>query len=812
MNRREYLKTKGLAAGSALVAVRGVCSDTSDKLMYTHGMHSFSPPAKNKKKWMEGFVTGNGTMGVMVTGYTDRELLFFNHEKLYLPKTKRETTPPPDIGKYVPEMQQMMLEGRYDEAYQWWWKKANEDGWDKVLDGNKIVWTDGYHQGFALEIAYPESAEPVAGYIRQTDFETGEISVGWNRGCRRFQTRTFVSRPDRVAVHMVEAATASIKLIPPLPENVVNSVDVSEDWIVFRSKYDELHTRGYIGVVRKLRQKNGMLLLSAIESVEQFDRDADKTEGLMKADLSSLKPDYDYLLARHADMHGEMFRRCLVNLKPGSDYFLDNEALLAKQKEMVADNRLSAALTQKLFEMSRFTYIGSCGGLPPNLPGVWNPYTTAAWSGDYTTDTNINLQMAGGNIGNLPETVVYSYWNLIRDQIDDWETNARSLYNCRGVMAPSRTDGRSGYMHHSSVRWYGWFWTAGAGWLAYPLYEYCEVTGDEKFLREDVLPLYEKIALFYEDFLTHRDENGNYVYVPSFSPENRAFVTKGGKEMSTLSTVNAVMDLAVCRQVLEILVRESKRLGLYRNRVGKWKQMLKDLPPYLNDEDGALKEWAHPDIRDNHAHRHAAQTYPAWPSHEMGVPEDNPALHAAMVKMLRKRKNGFDFEMKSAHGLLVRAFAAARLRETEIYKQNCLALFTNRYILPSLFTLHNPGSAFNADFINSWHGLLLEGLVYSREGVVELLPSLPDDYVKGSAYGILCRGQIKIESLKWDLDQKVLTAMLVSKKDQKIQLLCRRTPAALMVNGKDRKVKLGTFGIPLKLKKGKMCEVIINIE
>jgi len=271
------------------------------------------------------------------------------------------------------------------------------------------------------------------------------------------------------------------------------------------------------------------------------------------------------------------------------------------------------------------------------------------------------------------------------------------------------------------------------------------------------------------------------------------------------------MDLSVCRQVLEILVKESRRHGLYRNRIGKWKQMLKDLPPYLNDEDGALKEWAHPDIPDNHKHRHAAQTYPVWPSHELGMPEDDPSLHDAMVKMLHKRENGFDYTMRCAHGLLVRAFAAARLREAEIYKQNTLALFTNNYILPSLFTLHDPKRTFNADFINSWHGLLLEGLVYSREGVVELLPSLPDDYTQGSAYGILCRGQIEVKTLEWDLGQGTVLVRLETGRDQKIRLQCRRKITALKVNGKDRRVQPGSLGIPLKLKKGKLCEVIIQI-
>ncbi len=35
-----------------------------------------------------------------------------------------------------------------------------------------------------------------------------------------------------------------------------------------------------------------------------------------------------------------------------------------------------------------------------------------------------------------------------------------------------------------------------------------------------MVPAYKELALFYEDFLTVTDKDGNYIFVPSFSPEN----------------------------------------------------------------------------------------------------------------------------------------------------------------------------------------------------------------------------------------------------------------------------------------------------
>jgi len=34
------------------------------------------------------------------------------------------------------------------------------------------------------------------------------------------------------------------------------------------------------------------------------------------------------------------------------------------------------------------------------------------------------------------------------------------------------------------------------------------------------VPAYKELALFYEDFLTVTDKDGNYISAPSFSPEN----------------------------------------------------------------------------------------------------------------------------------------------------------------------------------------------------------------------------------------------------------------------------------------------------
>ncbi len=787
-----------------------------------HGMFSEKPAAK----WQEAFVTGNGTLGAMVSGKTDREQVYFNHEKLYRPAKKQEQVPPPDIARFVPGMQKLILQGKYREGYSHWWSKAmKEAGWDKVLGGKNIIWTDIYHCAYSMQIKYPDSSADVKNYVRRTDFTTGEVRVSWDAGGSSFTSRTFVSRADGVIVQQIERSGGPVNIAISLHAAgkglIGDPVEAADGWLAFRFKYDRDHKRGYNGFTRvvpfggkatvegdsvAVKGAKKVLLLTRIESIEDYDKDAKSVEAKTKKDLSGLGTDFDKLLKRHAAIHREIFMRCLVDFNAGPDMDLSNEALLAKQKQQAKQNKLNVALTQKLYEMGRFAFICSAGEWPQNLTAMWNGAWSAGWSGDFTTDTNVNLQIAGTNIGNIREGIM-AYTRLILGQVDDWEYNAKAIYGCRGVMAPTRTDGRSGYAFHSSKGFAGWTWTAGAGWLAYPMYEYYEVSGDEAYLKEKVLPLYKKIALFYEDFLKHRDKDGKYIYVPSYSPENRARIRGGG---SSSCTVNATMDIAVCKQVLTILIDECERLGIEKAGVKKWKKIRSDLPDYMYNENGSLKEWAHKDLMDNNKHRHACHLYPAWLAFEAD-PDQNPKLFKGTRQALYDRYNGFDYKMGSAHGLLFRAFGAARLREDKVLKADFLALFANRYVLPSLFTYHDPGRTYNADFICSFPGLVIEMLVFSRQGFVELLPALPDDLAAGSASGILCRGQIKVDRMSWDLKKKTASVSLTSKKKQDVKFILRRGMASVKVNGRGASVAGDGKTLALSLDEGKTAKLDITL-
>ena len=220
-----------------------------------------------------------------------------------------------------------------------------------------------------------------------------------------------------------------------------------------------------------------------------------------------------------------------------------------------------------------------------------------------------------------------------------------------------------------------------------PFWDHYLVTGDLDFLRKRVVPAYKDLALFYEDFLTVTDKNGNYIFVPSFSPENNP----GNLNPSCMLVINSSMDIAVCREVLANLVEACELLGIEADSVPKWKAMLAKLPPYLLEPDGAMKEWAWPTLGERYIQRHISHLYGAWPGDEID-PDRTPQLAKAAVIANRHRVP----ERLAAHGRCHRALVGARLKDSYMVDSELRQLIEEGYVGPTLRCSHDPYAAAHA--------------------------------------------------------------------------------------------------------------------
>jgi hypothetical protein len=196
--------------------------------------------------------------------------------------------------------------------------------------------------------------------------------------------------------------------------------------------------------------------------------------------------------------------------------------------------------------------------------------------------------------------------------------------------------------------------------------------------------------------------------------------------------------------------------------------------------------------------------YPLWPGHEIN-PEQTPELFNAAKVAAHKRGRGNG----SAFGLAHMALIGTRLKDAELVHGNLSFMLSNDFVLPSLFTYHNPNRIYNSDMLHSLPAVVMEMLVYSRPGLIELIPSLSDKLANGSISGVKCRGRMEVENLTWDLEAKKLSVILVSDIDQKVELMVRRGIDS--VNGFNETVKDGN-SISLDLKKDKPIKLEIRIQ
>jgi alpha-L-fucosidase 2 len=169
-------------------------------------------------------------------------------------------------------------------------------------------------------------------------------------------------------------------------------------------------------------------------------------------------------------------------------------------------------------------------------------------------------------------------------------------------------------------------------------------------------------------------------------------------------------------------------------------------------------------------HRHVSHLYPVWPLHEI-TPDGAPELAAAARRALVLRGD----ENLSAHGSLHRALCAARLKDADLVEENLGKILGNDMVFRSLMTSHNPGlDIYNADAAHAIPAVILETLVDSRPGVVELFPALPRRWARGRISGVRCRNRVTVAELAWDQERSSAHAVLRSDVDVTVSVRCPR--------------------------------------
>ena len=196
------------------------------------------------------------------------------------------------------------------------------------------------------------------------------------------------------------------------------------------------------------------------------------------------------------------------------------------------------------------------------------------------------------------------------------------------------------------------------------------------------------------------------------------------------------------------------------------RNLKKNLPPYLYDETGALKEWATTSFDENNKHRHLSHLYGVWPLFET---QGNDELSKACEQAIANRQS----ENEASHALVHRSLIASRLKDSDSLTDALVKLMNHKIRYDSLMTNHDydQGSCYCTDFAIGYLGIINEALVYSHNNDIEFLPALPNSgFENGTLKGIKTRNRATVTELKWTDGGKTISATVTSDIDQKLNI------------------------------------------
>ncbi len=729
---------------------------------------SHHPP----ETWEKAMVTGNGIQGAMAMGRAPEETIVLNHAGLFLPMA----APFPTVSQatILPELRKMIEEGKFQAASDRVFAYGKEEG------KNGDTWTDRFVPACSLQVGMPQRGE-IKNYLRATDFMTGVTGTRWEDDAGRHVRRLFVSRPDNVVVLSLtgsQGVDCELGLVlhdpqvggaapPPgvtaIRETRAEATDAADGGcLALRTEYTRRWPGSLQGCETAVRviakggtttvAGNRLTVRGATEVLVLLRTTLSRDIGHSQiADnltaLGGLDGDYDRLLARHVAVHGAIMDRCHLELGGSdSDHWLPAPALFAKSNV----GGLNAALLEKEFDACRYLVLSSSGPeYPPNLQGIWGATWRPAWSGDYTQNGNLQTVVASNLAANLPEALE-GFFHYLEVQRPEYQDNARRLFGARGIHIPHRTS-----THGLNNRWVPaypmTFWTAGAAWNAQFFYDRWLVTGDKEFLLQRALPWMKEAAVFYEDFL-YAGPDGKWIFNPSYSPENDAANTR------SQAALNATMDLAAAKELLNNLVTVCGQLGIEADNVAKWQDMLAKMPTYPVNSDGAVAEWNTPLLKDNYTHRHASHLYGLYaglPAEIAADPKLQAAFKVAIEQRMKWRRANGGADM--AFGLCQLGWSAASLRDAKAAYETVDWLANQFWFAESMVTSHNARSIFNIDLAGGLPWLVLQMLVQTDPGRIDLLPALPKEWAAGSVTGVLGRKQLELRRLAWRPGEVTLT-------------------------------------------------------